>query len=50
MKEQKTIAEKVRHFLAHSDFYRPFHGSVCGSWSEKQLIKFVQRVVQEEKK
>ena len=50
MKNQKSIAEKVKHFLAYSDFYRPYDNGISGSWSEKQLIRFVQRIVQEEKK
>ena len=50
MKKQKTIAEKVKHFLAFSDFWRPHYGDINGSWSERQLIRFIQRVVREEKK
>lgn len=50
MKKQKTIADKVSHFLAYSDFVdgiRRHH--FIPSWCTEQLIRFVRRVVREEK-
>lgn len=42
--KKKSIAEKVRSFLHCSNYAT----NLCrGGWDEKQLIKFVQKVVRE---
>lgn len=46
--KKKTIAEKVLHYLIYSDFeYIPGRRNYSG---KRSLIRFVQRIVREEKK
>lgn len=48
MKKNKTIKEKVLHYLMYSDFeYIPGNSNFSG---KRNLVRFVQRIVREERK
>jgi hypothetical protein len=50
MKKQKTVDEKVKHFLTYSDFVSCIkHTSYVSSWTRDKLTRFVKRVIKEEK-
>jgi len=48
----KSISEKVKHFIHYSDFcnVKWLDYIQRGSWHEKQLIRFIQKLIRDERK